>query len=360
MIESIFTFANTSEYMNSDNIINGIRILKYRKDIALKNYYFSKEDSFSRLTKNPYEILPIEDMSNREKKEVSSNYEWHYHSSIYYSDHQIWEKSGEQDIWKNDLNFLCECFNIIAFGDLVKADVLFHNQVLYLDEKRNTVYYDEVENKVKKISYNCLKKKIGFDKDFHTILVLPHHLIYENKENQQKLYEMHRENIEKIKEIFDKNEIGPIVGKLARVKFKSKSKFCECKKDEIVYIQKKGKLRDRFNVINEKGEIKQATSHQLSTLPDCKQEKSLIDDFIQKRKDLLIKEQEEGLPILTFIKRLNDFSLICCLSSGQTLSIPRSIIPLFELKDHEIKENVALWIKIPKWFYKREFEYYYN
>jgi hypothetical protein len=360
MLEGIFEFIYTTEYNNSSSIINGIRILKYRKDVLLKNYYFSKETSFKRLTKNPYEVLAIEDMSNREKKEISSDYAYHYDTSIYYNDHYIWEKTDNGDKWKNNLNFIREVYSLIAFGDLIKSDVLFHNQVLYIDEKRNVIYYDETEDKIKKIGISQIKKKIGHDKDYHTLVVLPAHLTYEKKEDLIKIYENQDENLQKVKKVFEEKEIGPIVGKLARIKFKSRSQYCNCARDEIVLIEKKGKLRDRYNVIDSKGEIKQATYQQLLTLPELQQDDNLVKEITHQRKEKIKKEQEEGIPHLLTIEKINDFYLFCNLTNGHSLSIPRSIIPLFEVKDCDIKENEAYWIKIPKWFYKRKVEYYYN
>ena len=342
MIESVFEFAMQEEINcigRKDNRINGIRILKFRKDILLKNYFFDNKKVFHRLTDDPYEILPIEDMTSKDLKSLEKNkFNLNYRFS------------------ENDTTLLFDLYFLLSHGELVKADVLLHNQVLYMEREGNVVYYNEKEDKIKKISKKQIRKQIGFDKDYHTIVLLPWHMQYEHLSLKENIYKYYGENLEKFKSLINEREIGPIVQSMARIKFKSKSKFCPCEKDDIVYVYKNGKLRDRYKVINSKGEILQATRHQLANLPEHMQNKNIRDEYVKKREERLINDQKEGLPFLLTIYAHNAMYLYCTLTSGKDISIPISIIPLFNLEELEGKKSLNRWINIPKWFYKRYIE----
>jgi len=337
MNTSIFDFI-----YNNDNLINGIRILKFRKDVLLKNHFFNlkgNRNALDRLTSNPYEILPIEDMSNKRIDEIN---------------HQFTFEASK--VWKNDTSMLSCTFNLLAHGDLVKADALFHNKVLYMNRKGSVIYYDEEKDEIKKISKSQIKKKLGYDENYHTIVILPEHMTYDYYEKKDQIKSFYNENLEKFNKLLDEREIDPIIKSLARIKFKSKSEFCTCEKDELVFIYAKGKLRDRFNVINEKGEIKQATGYQLRTLPGSEQNKEIQNAFLDKREKFLIKDQEEGIPLLLTIEHWQPKTALCQMSTGIYLNIPFSIIPSFNHNDPLVKEQKNHWIKVPKWFYKRYVE----
>ncbi len=351
---SILDFFYNYYYLNENNSINGIRILKFRTDIVLKNFFFDKNHSSERLTKNPYEVLPIVDASQKRIEEIPE-----YPQRSYYD-------IDAKRIWDNDTSILTEMGKVLYYGDLVKADVLFHNQILFVERNDVVVYYDEQKDQVKRISRKQIKKLIGHDEKYHTVVILPYHLSYRSDYQLEKdLYPSYGENLEKFKKVFENHEMCPITKKLGRIKFKSKSRFCPCEKDEIVYIFGEGKLRDRFKVINQKGEMKQATRHQLCTLPEKLQDVEKKRHFLDARNKFLINDQENGISCLVQINHVNEASVYGKLSNGQHFNIPKSLIPLYkyssyDMNDEDIKNeesledlNIFQWIKIPIWYYKR-------
>lgn len=353
---------------------NGIRIIRYHKDKINKNFLFDLKDkeihfaktSIHRLTNNPKEIKEIKDISDKTiedlGKDVLQKYA-HMKNDIY-------------KIFNNDFSLLCtSCTNIIRYGDIYSADIIFENKIVYFDGKAgdyNIFYIDDNTNKLHKMHIEKLIKKYYHD-DYHTVIFLPNPLYVENissyciknvYDGLSRFYDI--KYIQKIKNIY-RDYLGMhTLNTFAKVIKDSTSEFFNLKKDELVLIYKKGKFKKTLSVITSSGQSQQANTSQLEYI-EVENIEELKKEYYEKRKEYLRKEQEEGVPLLLTIyydevlnpTMISDSNILYATTlEGNWINIPKSIIPNFDIEKIRIPNQTegAHWVNVPMWYYKKIFK----
>ncbi len=331
---------------NYKNLINGITVLKYKKDVVLKNVFFDKNDySFNRLTGNDHQFtrpcnrseytLDCEDI----QKQIDNHFI------------HIDNLEDIEFVFKNDTCVLNDDFGLIMYGDLVDVQYFLRDKIVCIDTKGVVHYYDDITGSIKKLNKLQMKKMIGYDKNYHTLITYP---------NQLKVnYQLQKDWICDFYPV-DKKELyfnllqnscsEPRTKTFGKIKKLPKNNIYNLNENEIVYIQDKGNYKRNqitFRVLTERGELFQLYANQLETIPEH-QWPDII-PFQIARKNLLTALQEDGYPLLIKINEISDDYLSGYLINGNFISISRKIIPKLPC----VNQGNAQWVFVPKWYYEK-------
>ncbi len=339
--------ANATMGMSNKSLMsNGIRIMRFHKDKVLRNVYFINEHDIStkRLTDNPTEVLPLaKDCSDLEPTDDSSNFAINSYFREYTQDLPY--------VLTNNPCVLNDDYGLITYGDVVATDVLLKDKIIFMGSQLNIYYHNETTNGVSKINRQQLKKMVGYDKDHHTLIILPYNLKVNYSYSEDFMRDHYPEDKRDLYvELYKKYNLEPRPNTFGVIKKLPKNNVYNLKENEIVWIQKKGPFKRQqymLTVITERGELYHLYPNQLEGLAKEKWPDSAKYEIA--RKTLLTQEQLEGYPVMMTVDMLDDYCLSGYLISGKRVIIPRKLIPKLPM----INSGFAQWVFVPQWFFEK-------
>jgi len=324
--------------------INGVRVLKFRKDKVLLNAMVNFYDNaYSRVLNNQLTVTEEytpeyvkEFIAQKLKKGNDEN-----------DDTPIFQNRTTGDYaLAGDTTVLDSILGLKMYGDVVNASVLFQDQIIY--HTNNVIHYCDDDNTIKKVNRQQIRKMIGKDNDHHTLILIPQGL-HIKASYRNMLYPP--DKVELFNQLISNTCELPAPGKLARIKNVGPNinQICELKAGDIVYVTDKGTQRGRLKILTKGGQALQLFEKQLESLPSHMQDSKDVLQFKFERQRRLHEDQAQGYPVLIKPRQLTEFYLMFETISGEIISVPRSLIPKLPV----INEDLAQWINIPQWYYEK-------
>ncbi len=331
---------------NYNNVMNSVLVLKYKKDVVLKNVFFDRNDySFNRLVGTDHQFKRPYDRSHqtREGEDIQTQIDNHHIHIDNLEDLEF--------VFKNDTCVLNDDFGLIMYGDLVDVQYLLRDKVICFDTKGLLHYYDDATESIKKINKMQMKKMVGYDKDYHTLIVYPYQLKVNYQIQKDWICDFYPEDKKELYfNLLQNSCTEPRVKTFGKIKKLPKNNIYNISENEIVYIQDKGAYKRNqitFRVLTKKGELFQLYANQLETIPEHQWPD--LASFQIARKTLLTKEQLEGYPLLIKIEEITDEYISGYLINNSFISISRKLIPKLPC----INPGNAEFIFVPKWYYEK-------
>lgn len=362
--------------------INGIHILKIKKDELIANSYLNgiipyensdNEDLYLGKYYNPVSLIKSDDPFSFKKLPNYTNQEFesfvkaeHLRYSNYDdAQHEIGFINFVQEylfdldksqlaIQRKDENYLNSLLSIFKYGKLTAVDVLYYDSIVYSNTLHKIRYYDRIDQTFKSINKAGIKKILNTDKNYHYVVLWPTHLMIMNTFNEKQCEMLKKSYPAELRDLFsnelDNFPLGAMIGKLARVIKSYNNRHHSLNKDEIVYVLNHGKFQNSFKLLTATGEIKYANNSDLVCLPPKEQDSQVAINYQIQRKKLQYQEQENGFPLLLVINEITDTSITGTTPAGESIWIPRSIVPKLPVinKDH------AAWIWVPLWWHEKK------
>jgi hypothetical protein len=267
----------------------------------------------------------------------------------------------------NNSAFVIKCFKtLFEFFEFNQIKTLYNNCIFQIDKKERIHYFSEEQNEILKKDLKELKAdlKQELNQFDYAVIIIPDHLrlncrdifsFFSDEMNQEYIEKNYsKEIIEKMLNVYKKdNNNKYLTKKIAQIIKNSTSKVCQLTKGEQVYVDIKTRFKERFRVITQQGNLAYATKSQLQLLPDLEQTQELKDSYLQARKNVLLKEEETGYPVLFTIKFLERGSsfIYGITSDNLKMYIPKKIVP--SLHFSKLKEGDTIWITIPSWYFEK-------
>jgi hypothetical protein len=331
---------------NYKNLINGITVLKYKKDKVLKNVFYDNTDySFNRLIGEDHQFKKPCDRSyqTRDGEDIQKQIDNHLIHIDNLEDLEF--------VFKDNTCVLNDDFGLIMYGDIVDVKYLLRDKVICLDSKGIIYYYDDITSSIKKLNKLQMKQMVGYDKNYHTLIVYPYQLKVNYQLQKDWMCDFYPADKKELYfNLLQNSCTEPRIKTFGKIKKLPKNNIYNLNENEIVYIQDKGAYKRNqitFRVLTERGELFQLYSNQLETIPEH-QWPDLF-KFQIARKTLLMNEQAEGYPLLIKIDEISDDYISGYLINGSFISLSRKIIPKLPC----INQGQAEWIFVPQWYYEK-------